>query len=211
MTDLPKTVRKLTTRQAGIRKLAPSPSHRHVTLTVQTAHAAFGAAAAVLEELRPSLDPKGVWPQGASSPGTAFSKALATELKAFLKAAEDLAAGRDKDVAKKLAVRIAWGSVKWLSKLSPVRREDIEDIKDLLEALSDLSGVAGATRERKKQARVAAAFMRWSQAITLLAMSVAAEGERFLDAVKARPARTIDERIAATQRRMVGLVPSWYE
>jgi hypothetical protein len=199
---LQQTINALRERQRATRQLIPDPGYRHVTTSILTADAAYGACAQVLKaldrsiakQLSGNLSDKGL---RASFP------AIADDLIACIRSADSLAKSRDRIVAKRLGKTLLWGTIKWGSKLLPVRYSDLKDVEEVFSAFRDVASVRSALRERKNQALIAVTFLRWSEVATVVAMTWAAEATRLLDAVTGAPSRTREKRLEEVQLRMV--------
>lgn len=111
---------------------------------------------------------------------------VAAGLVSLLRSAEAVANGRDADALKHLGKRIVEGTIKWGSKLLPVRYEDLKDLVDAIQGLKDVADAGKATKLRKQQARIGSDFLTWIDAIVLLSVSWSAQAQRFLLATQGK-------------------------
>ncbi len=209
MKDITKTLNKLKERQKAIQDMAPKTPNKEVTLHLQTQHAAIGACAAILKDLKPKLQPTGSKKPTEKELGELYGIEVAPTLVSLIEGAEDLAEGKDHEVLKRTAWRVAFVAGKWATKLLPLRYEDVKDLVEAVGALADIRKLGSSLKERKRQADSAAKVLQWSKNGAVIAMGWGIEAERILDLLSGAPDRTDNQRLKAVQQRMKTAVPEW--
>jgi hypothetical protein len=203
MQSVDKTLEQMRKRQDKTRGLVSQPEHRYISLSIETTWAAYGASAQILKDLKPLVQMPNEAKLSVASLDGRFPPRTSRKIQRVIQSGEDLAAGKDEEVVKNLTWRLVAGTVKWGTKLLPVRAEDFKDAAELLEALGDLRDIGGVAKERRKQAAVAAKFLLWSQATALTAMAWAVEAQRLHDLLSNHTPRNNQALIADVQQRMV--------
>lgn len=209
MKDITETLKKLKKRQEAIQDMAPQTPNKEVTLHLQTQHAAIGACAAILKDLKPELQPRGSKRPTEKELGELYGIEVAPTLVSLIEGAEELAEGKDHEVLKRTGWRVAFVAGKWITKLLPVRYEDVKDVVEAIGAIADIRKLGSSLKERKREAAAAAKVLQWSKNGALIAMGWGTEAERILDLLSGAPDRTDNQRLKAVQQRMKTAVSEW--
>ena len=116
----------------------------------------------------------------------------------LIESADDIGTGRDGEALARFTMTASRAAVTFVLTASGI--EMARNVADLAGALSDLTDTHGATRHRASQARDASAFLRWIDAVTILAIEWLIRAEDFLQVIQGKrnvPAKQLAKLVAA--------------